>query len=56
MNEEINRNNKDAFRSDEEIIQALSLSAPEAAKQLEQRIQEINKSDQDNYTAIILEI
>lgn len=42
--------------SDEEIVQALEMPAPEAAKRLDGLVREKKKPNQDNYTAIILEI
>ena len=42
--------------SDDKIASALELSAPEAAQKLDDLIKEENRPDQDNYTAIIIEI
>lgn len=42
--------------SDEQIAGALALPAPEAAQKLDALIREANNPNQDNYTAIIIEI
>lgn len=42
--------------SDEKIVEALALSAPEAALRLDELIKAEARENQDNYTAIIIEI